>query len=107
MNLSNVKMTVGTNNSSQHYFRFLLVVLDWEVETGLRSVDEAPPEEHCHCYKRLIPDLYYNLKNKHVAQYTDLLKGQSQLDPVLSTAHQQFMDRLHEKVFSFLGLANI
>ncbi|XP_074480037.1 uncharacterized protein LOC141760845 [Sebastes fasciatus] len=77
---------------------FLRTVLDWEVETGLQSVDEAPPEEHCHCYKRLIPDLLYNLKHEHAAQYADLLKGRAQLDPVLSTAHRQFMDRLHEKL---------
>ncbi|XP_076581752.1 uncharacterized protein LOC143317485 [Chaetodon auriga] len=76
----------------------LRTVLDWEVETGLQSVDEAPPEEHCHCYKRLIPDLYCNLKNEHVAQYIDLLKGRTQLDPVLNAAHEQFMNRLHEKL---------
>ncbi|XP_029311219.1 uncharacterized protein LOC115023989 [Cottoperca gobio] len=73
-------------------------ILDWEVETGLQSVDEAPPEEHCHCYKRLIPDLNYNLKIEHVSLYTDLLKGQAQLDPVLSRAHQQFMVQLHKKL---------
>ncbi|XP_051231416.1 uncharacterized protein LOC127349591 [Dicentrarchus labrax] len=76
----------------------LRTVLDWEVETGLQSVDGAPPEEHCHCYKRLIPDLHYNLKNEHVAQYADLLKGRARLDPVLTAAHQQFMDRLHRKL---------
>ncbi|TDH00018.1 hypothetical protein EPR50_G00200110 [Perca flavescens] len=75
----------------------LRTVLDWEVETALQSVKDAPPEEHCHCYKRLIPDLYNNLKHKHAAQYTDLQEGRAQLDPVLSTAHQQFIDRLHEK----------
>ncbi|XP_054457043.1 uncharacterized protein LOC129093152 [Anoplopoma fimbria] len=73
-------------------------VLDWEVETGLRYVDEAPPEEHCHCYKRLIPDLHNDLKNKHAAEYTDLLIGRAQLDRVPSTAHQQFLQRLHEKL---------
>ncbi|GLD68196.1 uncharacterized protein AKAME5_001950600, partial [Lates japonicus] len=76
----------------------LRTVLDWEVEIGMQSVAEALPEEHCHCYKRVIPDLYYNLKNQHAAQYADLLKGQAQLDPVLSTAHQCFMDRLHKKL---------
>ncbi|XP_028461906.1 uncharacterized protein LOC114573893 isoform X2 [Perca flavescens] len=76
----------------------LRTVLDWEVETALQSVKDAPPEEHCHCYKRLIPDLYNNLKHKHAAQYTDLQEGRAQLDPVLSTAHQQFIDRLHEKL---------
>ncbi|XP_068569793.1 NACHT domain- and WD repeat-containing protein 1 [Cebidichthys violaceus] len=76
----------------------LRTVLDWEVETGLQSVDEAPPEEHCHCYKRLMPDLHYDLKNKHGAQHTDLLSGRAQLDPVLSAAHQQFLKQLHEKL---------
>ncbi|XP_018549377.2 NACHT domain- and WD repeat-containing protein 1 [Lates calcarifer] len=76
----------------------LRTVLDWEVEIGMQSVAEAPPEEHCHCYKRVIPDLYYNLKNQHAAQYADLLKGQAQLDPVRSTAHQCFIDRLHKKL---------
>ncbi|XP_049924061.1 uncharacterized protein LOC126404723 [Epinephelus moara] len=76
----------------------LRTVLDWELETGLRSVDKAPPEEHCHCYNRLIPDLYCNLKDDHAAQYTNLLEVRAQLDPVLSTAHHRFMDRLHEKL---------
>lgn len=76
------------------------VVLDWEVEEGVRSVTQAPPEEHCHCYKRIIPDLMYNLRNKHAALYVDLLKGQAELDPVLSSEHQGFMDRIHEKVHS-------
>ncbi|XP_034712568.1 uncharacterized protein LOC117934738 isoform X2 [Etheostoma cragini] len=85
---------VGQEEASQ----LLRTVLDWEVETALQSVDDAPPEEHCHCYKRLIPDLYNNLKNKHAAQYIDFQEGQALLDPVLSTAHQQFMDRLHGKL---------
>ncbi|CAK6968650.1 RWD domain-containing protein 4 Protein FAM28A [Scomber scombrus] len=76
----------------------LRTVLDCEVETALQCVNEAPPEEHCHCYKRVIPDLQYNLKNQHATLYADLLKGRAQLDPVLSTAHQSFMDRLHEKL---------
>ncbi|XP_054863824.1 uncharacterized protein LOC118470977 [Amphiprion ocellaris] len=76
----------------------LRTVLDWEIETGLQSVREASPEEHCHCYKRVIQDLYSNLKNQHSAQYVDLLKGQAQLDPMLSTAHQRFIDHLHKKL---------
>ncbi|XP_071334325.1 uncharacterized protein [Trachinotus anak] len=76
----------------------LRTVLDWEVETGLQSIDEVPPEQHCHCYKRVIPDLYHNLKNQLAAQYVDLLKGRAQLDPELSTAHQCFMERLHKKL---------
>ncbi|XP_032355068.1 uncharacterized protein LOC116669372 isoform X2 [Etheostoma spectabile] len=85
---------VGQEEASQ----LLRTVLDREVETALQPVDDVPPEEHCHCYKRLIPDLYKHLKNKHAAQYIDLLEGRAQLDPVLSTAHQQFMDRLHGKL---------
>lgn len=112
MELFNIKiMTLALTTASAITFYLFIylfcIVLDWEVETGLQSVGEAPPEEHCHCYKRLIPDLCYNLKNEHVAQYTDLLKGQAQLDPVLGTAHQQFMGRLYEKVFSLLGRANM
>ncbi|XP_030018608.1 NACHT domain- and WD repeat-containing protein 1 [Sphaeramia orbicularis] len=76
----------------------LRTVLDWEVETGLQTVAQAPPEDHCHCYKRVIPDLFYNLKNKHATHYADLLKGQAKLDPVLKTAQQRFMDRIHKKL---------
>lgn len=113
MKLSKVKIISiqqldQSDNSWKYIFiKFLCVVLDWEVETGLQSVDEAPPEEHCHCYKRLIPDLYNNLKNEHAPHYTDLLKGQAQLDPVLKTAQQEFIDQLHRKVFSLLEEANI
>ncbi|XP_055012793.1 uncharacterized protein LOC129409895 [Boleophthalmus pectinirostris] len=76
----------------------LRTVLDWEVEEGIRSVGQAPPEERCHCYKRIIPDLYYNLKNKHAALYVDLLRGQTEIDPVLSIEHQQCVDRIHKKL---------
>nr|XP_046237616.1 NACHT domain- and WD repeat-containing protein 1-like isoform X2 [Scatophagus argus] len=76
----------------------LRTILDWEVETGLQSADGRPPEHHCHCYKRHIPDLHNNLTDKHATRYTSLLKGRAQLDPVLNAAHQQFMDRLHEKL---------
>uniref|UniRef100_A0AAV2KL95 RWD domain-containing protein n=1 Tax=Knipowitschia caucasica TaxID=637954 RepID=A0AAV2KL95_KNICA len=76
----------------------LRTVLDWELEQGVESVDHAPPENHCHCYKREIPDLLDNVENKHAALYVDLLRGQTRLDPVLSLQHQQFVDRIHSKL---------
>ncbi|KAJ0006463.1 hypothetical protein NQD34_013736, partial [Periophthalmus magnuspinnatus] len=76
----------------------LRTVLDWEMEEGVRSVGQAPPEERCYCYKRIIPDLYYNLRNKHAALYVDLLRGQLEIDPVLSIEHQQCVDRIHKKL---------
>ncbi|KAI3376664.1 hypothetical protein L3Q82_017094 [Scortum barcoo] len=51
----------------------LRTVLDWEVETGY-------------------------LTNTGRWLRADLLKGQAQLDPVLRTAHQQFMEQLHKKL---------
>ncbi|CAL8384570.1 unnamed protein product, partial [Arctogadus glacialis] len=77
----------------------LKTVLDWETEEGLRSLgDGCPPEQHCHCYKRLIPDLYYNLKNEHAARYVDLMKGRPQVNAALAAAHQRFMGRVYDKL---------
>ncbi|XP_064878055.1 uncharacterized protein LOC115117676 [Oncorhynchus nerka] len=77
----------------------LRTVLDWEVEQGLQSLGaEAPPEAHCHCYKRVIPDLHYSLRNEHAAHYIDLLEGRPQVNHTLNAAHQGFMDRVHKKL---------
>ncbi|XP_069033923.1 NACHT and WD repeat domain-containing protein 2 [Embiotoca jacksoni] len=76
----------------------LRTVLDWEVEAGLRSLHGAPPEDRCHCYRRVIPDLHLNLKNRHAARYVDLLEGRAEVDLILSTAQRRFTDRLHKKL---------
>ncbi|KAK6323042.1 hypothetical protein J4Q44_G00053810 [Coregonus suidteri] len=77
----------------------LRTVLDCEVEQGLRSLGtEAPPEEHCHCYKRVIPDLHHSLRNEHAAHYIDLLKGRPQVNRTLNAAHQSFVERIHKKL---------
>eukprot|EP00063_Salmo_salar_P087124 XP_014061959.1 PREDICTED: uncharacterized protein LOC106608527 isoform X2 [Salmo salar] len=77
----------------------LRTVLDWEVEQGLQALGaKSPPEEHCHCYKRVIPDLHYSLRNEHAAHYIDLLRGRPQVNHTLNAAHQGFMDRVHKKL---------
>ncbi|XP_027143899.1 uncharacterized protein LOC109137463 [Larimichthys crocea] len=93
-----LQRSVGEALGQEEASLLLRTVLDWELEAGLKSVGDAPPEEHCHCYKRLIPDLNHNLKSEHISQYADLLKGKAQLDPVLTKAHQKFMERLHKKL---------
>ncbi|KAG5260928.1 hypothetical protein AALO_G00298090 [Alosa alosa] len=74
----------------------LRTVLDWEVEQGLSTL--SPPEAFCHCYKRIIPDLLYNLCSEHAANYIDLLKGQGEVNPTLHAAHQRTIQNIHSKL---------
>ncbi|KAJ3585371.1 hypothetical protein NHX12_014092, partial [Muraenolepis orangiensis] len=77
----------------------LKTVLDWETEEGLRSLGEGrPPEAHCHCYKRVIPDLLYQLKSEYATHYLDLLRGRPQVNTALATAHHNFMGRVFAKL---------
>ena len=71
-------------------------VLDWEVEQGLSA--KSPPEDFCHCYKRIIPDLLFNLRSEHAPNYIDLLKGQAELNHTFHEAHQRFIQIVHGKV---------
>ncbi|KAL0970488.1 hypothetical protein UPYG_G00242740 [Umbra pygmaea] len=77
----------------------LRTVLDWEIEQGLQALGpSAPPEGHCHCYKRVIPDLHDNLGDPQAGHYIDLLRGRPQLNPTLTAAHQGFMHRVHKQL---------
>ncbi len=71
-------------------------VLDWEVEQGLGG--KQPPEEFSHCYKRIITDLLYNLKNEYAPQFIDLHKGRSEINQTLHQAQQRFIRNIHLKV---------
>ncbi|KTG05110.1 hypothetical protein cypCar_00003124, partial [Cyprinus carpio] len=70
--------------------------LDWEVEQGLGG--KQPPEEFSHCYKRIITDLLYNLKNEYAPQFIDLHKGRSEINQTLHQAQQRFIRNIHLKL---------
>uniref|UniRef100_A0A9J7XU40 Si:ch211-212k18.6 n=1 Tax=Cyprinus carpio carpio TaxID=630221 RepID=A0A9J7XU40_CYPCA len=74
----------------------LKTVLDWEVEQGLGG--KQPPEEFSHCYKRIITDLLYNLKNEYAPQFIDLHKGRSEINQTLHQAQQRFIRNIHLKL---------
>ncbi|XP_026122513.1 uncharacterized protein LOC113105579 isoform X3 [Carassius auratus] len=74
----------------------LKTVLDWEVEQGLEG--KLPPEEFSHCYKRIITDLLYNLKNEYAPQFIDLHKGRSEINQTLHQAQQRFIRNIHLKL---------
>ncbi|XP_016335060.1 uncharacterized protein LOC107683518 [Sinocyclocheilus anshuiensis] len=74
----------------------LKTVLDWEVEQGLGG--KQPPEEYSHCYKRIITDLLYNLKNEYAPQFIDLHKGRSEINQTLHQAQQCFIRNIHLKL---------
>ncbi len=71
-------------------------MLDREVEQGLGG--KQPPEEFSHCYKRIITDLLYNLKNEYAPQFIDLLKERSEINQTLHQAQQRFIRNIHLKV---------
>ncbi|XP_043099106.1 NACHT domain- and WD repeat-containing protein 1 [Puntigrus tetrazona] len=73
-----------------------VLVLDWEVEQGLGG--KQPPEEYSHCYKRIITDLLYNLKNEYAPQFIDLHKGRSEINQTLHQAQQRFIRNIHLKL---------
>ncbi|KAK9972217.1 hypothetical protein ABG768_025540 [Culter alburnus] len=74
----------------------LKTVLDWEVEQGLGG--KQPPEEYSHCYKRIITDLLYNLKNEYASQFIDLHKGRPEINQTLHQAQQRFIRNIHLKL---------
>ncbi|XP_050970848.1 uncharacterized protein LOC127168239 isoform X2 [Labeo rohita] len=74
----------------------LRTALDWEVEQGLGG--KQPPEEYSHCYKRIITDLLYNLKNEYAPQFIDLHKGRPEINQTLHQAHQRFIRNIHLKL---------
>ncbi|XP_067301621.1 uncharacterized protein [Pseudorasbora parva] len=76
--------------------RLLRTVLDWEVEQGLGG--NQPPEEYSHCYKRIITDLLYNLKNEYASQFIDLHKGRPEINQTLHQAQQRFIRNIHLKL---------
>ncbi|TRY69677.1 hypothetical protein DNTS_030265 [Danionella cerebrum] len=71
-------------------------LLDWEVEQGLGG--EELPEEHCHCYKRIITDLMYNLRSEHASQFVDLHKGRTEVNQTLHQAQLRFISNIHLKL---------
>ncbi|XP_058637661.1 uncharacterized protein LOC131543863 [Onychostoma macrolepis] len=77
-------------------YHLLRTVLDWEVEQGLGG--KQPPEEFSHCYKRIITDLLYNLKNEYAPQFIDLHKGRSEINQTLHQAQQRFISNIHLKL---------
>ncbi|XP_073764359.1 uncharacterized protein si:ch211-212k18.6 isoform X5 [Danio rerio] len=76
--------------------RLLRTVLDREVEQGLGG--KQPPEEFSHCYKRIITDLLYNLKNEHASQFIDLHKGRPEINQTFHQAQQRFIRNIHLKL---------
>lgn len=71
-------------------------VLDSEVEQGFEG--KLPAEQYCHCYKRIITDLLYNLKSEYACQFIDLHKGRPEINQVLHQAQQHFVRNIHFNV---------
>ncbi|KAK7176931.1 hypothetical protein R3I93_001002 [Phoxinus phoxinus] len=76
--------------------RLLRTALDWEVEQGLGG--KQPPEEYSHCYKRIITDLLFNLKNEYASHFIDLHKGRPEINQTLHQAQQRFIRNIHLKL---------
>ncbi|XP_028856386.1 uncharacterized protein LOC114801979 isoform X2 [Denticeps clupeoides] len=77
-------------------FQLLRTVLERELEEGLSAM--SPPEDFCHCYKRIIPDLQFNLRSEHTPQFIDLLKGRPEINQKVHSSHQRFIHNLHKKL---------
>ncbi|XP_069055414.1 uncharacterized protein [Pleurodeles waltl] len=56
------------------------------------------PEDNCHCFKRVITDLQYNLSSKTASEYIDILPLKPEMNTELQEAHQSFIKSIHNKL---------
>ncbi|XP_078535057.1 uncharacterized protein LOC144821717 [Lissotriton helveticus] len=56
------------------------------------------PEDYCHCFKRVITDLQYNLSSKTASEYIDILPLKPEINTELQEAHQSFIKSIHSKL---------
>ncbi|XP_069487576.1 uncharacterized protein [Ambystoma mexicanum] len=56
------------------------------------------PEDHCHCFKRVITDLQYNLSSKTASGYIDILPLKPEINKELHEAHQSFIKSIHSRL---------
>ncbi|XP_075045620.1 uncharacterized protein LOC142105195 [Mixophyes fleayi] len=88
---------------------YSLLVLDKEAARKLltsvtqQEIDQAfgapgSPEDHFHCFKRVISDIKYNLSSNRASDYIDILPLKPEINKTLHEAHQELIKGIHQRV---------
>ncbi|KAM4053505.1 uncharacterized protein ACNLHF_006156 isoform 2-T2 [Anomaloglossus baeobatrachus] len=68
-----------------------------------QEIDQAfnvggSPEDHFHCYKRIISDIKYNLSSNRASDYIDVLSVKSEINKTLHDAQQALIKGIHQRL---------
>ncbi|XP_063776767.1 uncharacterized protein LOC134922808 isoform X2 [Pseudophryne corroboree] len=56
------------------------------------------PEDHFHCFKRIISDIKYNLSSNRASEYIDILPLKPEINKTLHDAQQDLIRRIHQRL---------
>ncbi|XP_059577275.1 NACHT domain- and WD repeat-containing protein 1 [Alligator mississippiensis] len=85
-------IAVGQDTASM----LLKTVLQQEVDQGLCV--HGSPEDHCHCFKRDICDLQFNLSRKQASKYIDVHPLKPEINIGMYEAHQNFIKSIYTRL---------
>ncbi|XP_073498923.1 uncharacterized protein [Phyllobates terribilis] len=68
-----------------------------------QEIDQAftvggSPEDHFHCFKRIISDIKYNLSSSRASDYIDVLSVKSEINKTLHDAQQAVIKGIHQRL---------
>ncbi|XP_053314279.1 uncharacterized protein LOC128480573 [Spea bombifrons] len=74
----------------------LRTVVEQEIDQAFQV--DGRPENHFHCFKRVITDMKYNLSNKSASEYVDILPTKAETNCVLYDAQQRVINEVHQRL---------
>ncbi|CAH2300407.1 NACHT and WD repeat domain-containing 2-like isoform X3 [Pelobates cultripes] len=74
----------------------LKTVLEQEIDQAFCVTGN--PENHFHCFERIITDIKQNLSNKRASEYMDILPNKPEINHVLFDAQQHVIKGIHQRL---------
>ncbi|XP_056416173.1 uncharacterized protein LOC130357501 [Hyla sarda] len=76
--------------------KLLKPVIQQEIDQTFKV--EGSPEDHFHCFKRIISDMKYNLHSSRASDYIDVLPLKPEINKTLHDAQQALIKGIHQKL---------
>ncbi|XP_071979384.1 uncharacterized protein [Engystomops pustulosus] len=76
--------------------RLLKSVLQQEIDQAFKVA--GSPEDHFHCFKRIISDIKYNLSSSRASDYIDVLPLKPEINKTLHDAQQALIKGIHQRL---------
>ncbi|XP_075466753.1 uncharacterized protein LOC142501163 isoform X2 [Ascaphus truei] len=76
--------------------KLLKTVVQQEIDQAFQV--DGCPEDHFHCFKRIITDIQYNLPSKRASDYVDLLLQKPEINKALHDAQQSVIKGIHQRL---------